>query len=1071
MSIRALLIFVVSLLVFSVVGIYAHDPTPDYSHIDVFMDVSNNNTFENAACPAAGTFGEPAGGTDLRTGVNDIAIDYNQGGLKKDVVIVLRQEQWAGGVDNCSAYSAQLKIKRVQQKNDGSLEEKDVRVMSYANVGDVGQGCPMNFCIRWDGTWNVDDKGFGKVNGVYTFEAKLTSASVDNSLESILIYPGESQVPVKLDVMDIHSVASTPTVVGSAAAFPVRINYKLSKSGYSSIFITKGPGACNPQIDVNSGSETLNPHNVTNSCSALVRTLVNNETRWGEDTTQGKLGNQEVWDGRDNLGALVGSGTYVTTIFAWDPNSGNGLHTIDHDSDTVDTFSISMDPLQITRLIVQGMGTGSSDFAGLNFMLTEAASAYFEVWQPDTQFPNLAGGPPPQSSIICSLGAGEACLVRRIENFFPRAKSVSMLWDGRDRNGAPVTDGDYIFTLYAGLSQSSGVSGAISPRRLNSAVQVGVIPVARGLTPSSQIEPLTTSFSSPPVSGVAPYFFRYSIGREARVNVKVIAPQGQFMNGSLGTCNTVGGCLAAQIVNNETRPGNVALTEPPTGGWDGRTIGLSGSNQNGVRLSSGIYLVELNAIDPLFPNRVSTITAQFQVNPLRVANTFATPILSGSTDTASINYILSEAMGIQWAIYPPSTTFTGIWPNITPSQSSVRTIFGPRPGRVQIADFWDGRNENTQFVDDGNYISVLKATDTYGNFATDPVIKEIIVARGAVNILQPKITPSFPSTSNSSATLNIPLAPFEISYLLSRDALVTVTVKHQNGSIISTLVDKEPRTGLITNREFWDGTNFGGLRLTTAAVVIDVLAEDLFSVSASSRLAPLQLSIDLLRIYDVAFSPLLPDTDAASIVYQFSEPMDMDLRIYKPGTQFNLAGTPVPAESESLIFRIFGPRPSRVPVTEFWEGINLFQKQVSDGNYVFRLTAKDDRGNLASDIITGELSVLRLGFVDPQATFSDQTFAYPNPVSEPPARICTMVPIDSSVNLKLYTLSGELAWSRELGFVTGGTNLCGSKAIEWDLANSFGKRVARGVYYYVLRADSVGGAVQFLQTRKKILVK
>ncbi|MEK6543138.1 MAG: hypothetical protein AABZ44_01705 [Elusimicrobiota bacterium] len=948
----------------------------------------------------------------------------------------------------------------------------------------------MSFCVRWDGSFNLDDKGFAKVNGVYTLEAKMTSASQDgNNLESILTYPGEGQFPIKVDVLDIHSIASTPTVIGNVPAFPVRVDYKLSKSAYVTMIAHRGAPKCPPTLDENfaGSNNTYSPHPTTLGCAPdnEARLVIWNQQRWGEDTTQGKLGIQEYWDGRDNQGALVRPGVYTIQLFAWDPNSSDETHAVPHDQTLAPEFSITIDPLQVTNVIVQSLGTTSTGYAGVNFTLTEAANAYFNIWVPSTTFPWINPVTevfiPIADTAECtgdaSYNDGAKCLVRGYENFFQGKQAVSMLWDGRDRGGRYVEDGDYIFTIHAKITQEGDNFNSFST--MYSGTKQGVLAVARGLTPTSQIEVLTTSFSSPPIVGVEPYYFRYSLGREALARLKVIAPRGQVMGRDLGTCNINGGCTVATIVNNEVRPGGALIMDPPTGGWDGKTRGCGFNacggavpvNIDGIRLASGVYLAQLEAIDPIFPNRVSTITSQFLVDQLRVGGITTSPILSGSTDSATISYVLSEPMDIVWSIYPPTTTFTGSWPDLGPSNTPIRRIFGPRPGRLSITEYWDGRNENTLYVQDGTYISVLKATDTFGNSATDPVIKELIVARGAVNILNAQVTPSFPETSGSSDTINIPLAPFEIGYMLSRDAIVTVTVRHQNGTHIATLVDKEPRTGLINNKEYWDGTNFGGVRLTTASVVIDVLAEDLFSVNSSSRVAPLQVSVDLLRIYDVAFSPMLPENDSASVVYQLSEPMSVDLKIYKPGTQFNLAGSPVPAESESLVFRIKGPRPSRVPITELWEGVNSYQKQVADGNYVFRVTATDDRGNIASDIVTGELSILRLGFANPQATFSDQTFAYPNPVSEAPLRICTMVPIDSNLGLTLYTLSGELAWSRDVGYVSGGTSLCGSSAIQWDLNNSYGKRVARGVYFYILRAESVGGAVQALQTRKKLLVK
>ncbi|MBI2071370.1 MAG: hypothetical protein HYT79_12345 [Elusimicrobia bacterium] len=1058
------------------------------------------------------------------TGINFNLFGGNTGGTdvnsKTQALFVVRHSTWPG-LTHCRINTFTLKIERLAVQG-GSLVRTPIRTFSFPNMELPPAQCPVAVCATWDGSFAVDDKGFGKMNGTYEATAEIvfvdTTTGNKSELKDIK-YPGENQHPLLIDVMDIHSVISSPTVFGSAVIFPIGINYRLSKSAYVAIDIFKGSELDCAQVlctrdNVNAActgvgnisNNTTNPHPVQRvgaGCStSFVRRIVKNQPRQGEDTTssQGKvLSITDNWDGRTEDNLLVSSGVYTFLMYAWDPDSNTGSEGADHahDISRPTTFSNFIDPMQIIDVRAEGLSTQSTSFAGVSFQLTEAATVYFDVWLASSSFQNPDGFGAP--SVACdgssvhlatnsATNPNHGCRVRGYQNAFPGRQTVSFVWDGRDRNGNPLDDSQYQFSLYAQLQQGSfgGIAPAIAPAILVSKVKTGLIPVTRGLVPISQVTTFSSSFSSPPVTNVEPFFFNYSLGRDAHVNVRVKAMLNQTVgsfisfdsNGNIvppatanstKVCPSTSGCTIAHLVRDEVRPGAISITDPPIG-WDGRTIGLN--QQNGVRVSSGVYMAELIAQDTLFPNRINTLNSFFTANMLRTSQVRSTPLLSGATDIATISYVLSEPMDTRWEIYSPTSVFSGSWPALTLTQGTlIRTIFGSRPGRLSITEFWDGKNEEGFFVPDGNYVSILKSSDVYGNYATDAVIREIGVIRGQIQILNPEVTPTFPEVNEASDTLNIPLEPFEITFTLSRDAIVTVDIKNLDQNLVKRLVDEEPRSGLIEQAEFWDGTNFAEIRQTTGSFFVEILAEDLTAINASSSIARLPLSVDLLRIYDVAVTPLTSEVESAEVTYQLSEPMNVELKIFKPGTIFNVAGQPIPPESESLVFLIQGPRPSRVPLTELWTGINLFQKQVVDGNYVFRLRATDERDNLATNIEHGQVPVLRLGFLDPQATFDDQTFAYPNPITKTPLKICSLLPIDADVNLKIYTLSGELVWEKGLGRILGGKGPCnGLPAVEWNLENGFGRRVTRGVYFYVLRADSFGGDRQFLQTMKKVLV-
>ncbi|MBI4370646.1 MAG: hypothetical protein HY547_10510, partial [Elusimicrobia bacterium] len=909
----------------------AHVSKSTFSHIDVYYDESNGSSVFNLECIdiSAGMGAEPSGGASL---VNDVipAIDFNAFSSsdvspRTAVLFVVRNSSWPGLGGLASLSEATLKIKRRVLKSDNTLSDEEVRLFSFPNVNVNATDGIANICASWDGSFFVDEKGFGKVNGVYTAEATIKFSTGDSEVEATLYFPGDGQFPIAVDVMDIHSVVSSPTVYGSVAALPVNLNYKLSKSALVTIDIFKGSDGnyeadrqCIQDLDEDTGNASTNFHPVlrrnlgfggsltTGGCNVLwsqsgagrfVRRLVDNQARWGEDTTQGKLGNSESWDGKDENGNLVSSGTYVFQLFAWDTDSlanlaeTTGGHA--HDIASTTTFSVAVDPLQLVNLSVQGLDTTSTGYAGISFQLTEAATVYFSIWQASAAFLENQPGPYDQAKFpipdvypldCLNLPNGTANYtancpqrIRRYVNVFPAKQTVSIVWDGRDEGGRPVEDGNYVATVWAAENETYSVFSSSVIK--TSKPKIVTLPVTRGFVPLSAIAPVTTSLSSPAVTGLEPFYYNYSLGRDAYVNLRVKASLNQNAgsqvdldantSGTQNICTSTSGCTVAHLVQGEIRSGGVLVTDP-INGWDGRTVGLAAGN--GVRIASGSYMIELTATDTLFPTRISTITTYMVINLLRTSSVGTSSIISSSSGSATISYVLSEAMGTRWNIYSPTSTFSGGWPNLQLQNGTlVRSIYGLRPGRIKITETWDGTDEDGLFVEDGNYIAVLISSDVYGNYSTDQVMKEISVARGQILFTGAEIIPTFPSAENSSATLNIPLEPFEITYTLSRDAYVTIDVNNDDdGTLVKRLLDREPRSGLIEQSEFWDGTNTAEIRLTTGTFLIDITAEDQFSVSASSNIERLSLFMDNLKIYDVAATPLTPDSEAAEISYQLS---------------------------------------------------------------------------------------------------------------------------------------------------------------------------------------------------------
>ncbi|MEK7657489.1 MAG: hypothetical protein AAB412_07005, partial [Elusimicrobiota bacterium] len=763
--------------------------------------------------------------------------------------------------------------------------------------------------------------------------------------------------------------------------------------------------------------------------------------------------------------------------------------------------------LLITDVQVQPLTDLATSLAVLSYVLTEPATVYIDIYPPGTYFRGdgcnssplsginyppgtLSGSSPcndnypiPASGVPKNfnpeLNGGTAPLVRRIqEHKVSNPRKVFNIWDGRDKEGRVVPDGDYIFVLYASLHSRNGwkFGGQDNDRRIWSTnARGGVISVSRGMVGISQITPSTTLFgSSPAVAGLDPYTFSYTLSRDAIVTMKIYDRNGQT--------------LVKTLVDREQRPGNFLNRER----W---TLPV---NDSGLWVTSGTYLAELTAFDPFFPAKVATTTVMFPVDLFRITDVVTSPLLTGATDVATLNYQLSQPMLAAWNIYPPGTIVAGStasWPpcgSIEPGGScayitnngapvgALVTIKGMRPSRLRITEFWDGRDRNGLFVPDGNYIFTLTAQSTTSPkyFATDQVVGQLTVARGSILFPVFSVTPTIPSVFNSSQIISLP--PYDVEYSLTRQSSVTIQILNTSPTptVVRTLVSGGVRDSNTPNREFWDGRDDSGNFVSPGFYTVQAIAEDLASVLSSGSTAQQTISVNPLRVFDVAISALRPDAGSAIIAYQVSETMKVAIKVYKPGTAFDRNGNPFPPEKTSLVKRIVGVRPGRTEISDPWDGTDEKLTLVPDGNYIFKIVASTDiraidtitgdvgvGASLSEDLVIAEIPVVRSGSVDPMGDFNNNTIIYPNPVKGATANVQIYVPIQARVTMRVFTIAGEMVLEKDFGVQAADTYV----QFPWAKINHAGRPLAHGVYFVLFREEPLKGERTPLQMIRKVL--
>ena len=268
----------------------------------------------------------------------------------------------------------------------------DVCPFVIFNDDGTPSGQPLTFCAAWDGSYEIGGE-FGKSNGDYAFRATVaTDFPGDNIItdkiefNSTIAYPGMNQIPIQVDVTNVHSVRSTPTVVGditAVSAQPYTFAYRLSKASDVRVAIFDASNGDN----LNYGNADDNTGNIgsTNVNTALVRTLVDWQPRVGEGMKGTESDKQIVefdsWDGRNDNGLLLPAGNYVAAIQAKAQDEWPGV-----DFSRAVTRQVSLDPLKLTDITSTGLNKKSTAYASINYVPTEPSTVYWEIYTPGTTF-------------------------------------------------------------------------------------------------------------------------------------------------------------------------------------------------------------------------------------------------------------------------------------------------------------------------------------------------------------------------------------------------------------------------------------------------------------------------------------------------------------------------------------------------------------------------------------------------------------------------------------------------------------------------------------------------------------
>lgn len=583
-------------------------------------------------------------------------------------------------------------------------------------------GTPSNqdipFCAAWDGSYEIAGE-FGKSNGDFGFRATVaTDVPGDNiitdkiTFSSTIAYPGMNQIPIQVDVTNVHAVRSTPTVVGNitaVAAQPYTFAYRLSKDADVRVAI----------LDASSGDSISYGDATTSTISGknqIVRTLVDWQPRVGEGMKGVENDKQIVefdsWDGRGDNGLLLPAGNYIAAIQAKTQDEWPGI-----DFSRAVTRQMSLDPLKLTDITVTGLSKKSTAYASINYVPTEPAKVYWNIYTPGTTFtdansgtttintnssqptgtaPAFTGGTLVYSSAedrtgrmnfnsrwdgLCGISAGCTRTYANGEKKSDGTACTNTTCTEKFAYGSPMPDGNYVYVLWAEIPYNGcyynamgttdntpkfAAGEACTASEANNNKQftgvktlnyyTGQVAVERGLVDIT-IQPVSyaTVGSSPTAYGLDPFIFKYSLARDASAVAKVTNSAGvdvKYLTPKDGVTQV------AQQLN--------------TLSWDGR-------DDQGRMVTPGTYMFVVESKDAMFPAVTNRASAVFPVDMYRVVDVSTTDVYGDSDAKATISYSLSKAMNVQINIYnkdvviPAYNTKTGDYSDYTVLSSKYAT--------------------------------------------------------------------------------------------------------------------------------------------------------------------------------------------------------------------------------------------------------------------------------------------------------------------------------------------------------------------------------------------------------------
>ena len=623
-----------------------------------------------------------------------------------------------------------------------SLSTGETYYASATVCGSYGENCivfnhdgtktnePIPFCAAWDGSHEIAGE-FGKTNGDFAFRATVATSvpgdkiTVDEiKFDSTIAYPGMNQIPIQVDVTNIHTVRSTPTLVGNitpVSAQPYTYAYRLSKDADvrvavfdasnldAAIYASTDPGTENTSTPIGDVAATAR--------NLIVRTIADWQPRLGEgmrgQEKEVQISEFDSWDGRDQSGMLLPAGNYIVSLQAKTADEWPGI-----DFSRAVTRQLSLDPLKLTDVVSVGLTKQSTAYASITYTPTESSKVYWNIYTPGTTFPNVLTDSSVQTG-TAPTPTGGSLVYSLVEDRVGRMNFTSK-WDGlcgimtgctrtyaagekksdgtiaaagdteTFAYGSPMPDGNYVYALWAEIPYNGKYVNAVGnvDNTKPDFFANGVCgTAATGQTDVSQ------EIDKQCFTGVKT--LKYNVGEVAIERGVVDITIQPVSYSTVGSSPTAYGLdpfifkysvardatVVAKVAN--TAGVTVKYLTPEEGvtqvAQQMNTISWDGRDDAGRMVTPGTYMFVVETEDAMFPAVKNRASAVFPVDMYRVVDLSTTDVYGDSEAKATISYALSKAMNTQINIYnkdvviPGYNTTTGDYTGATVVNSETVT--------------------------------------------------------------------------------------------------------------------------------------------------------------------------------------------------------------------------------------------------------------------------------------------------------------------------------------------------------------------------------------------------------------
>ena len=591
---------------------------------------------------------------------------------------------------------------------------------SYCTIGDKDANCPnkncqfiifnndgqasdkeIPFCAAWDGSYDIAGE-FGKSNGDFAFRATVATdfpgdnVAVDKiEFNSTIAYPGENQIPIQVDVTNVHTVRSTPTVVGDITAVPAQpytFAYRLSKDADVRIAILDASNSDNTNYGATNTADPIKGK------AQIVRTLVDWQPRVGEGLkgveSDKQIVESDSWDGRNDQGMLLPAGNYIAAIQAKTQDEWPGI-----DFSRAVTRQVSLDPLKLTDIAVTGLNKKSTAYASISYVPTEASKVYWNIYTPGTTFDGTNSGTntintnsSQPTGTAPTLVDGTGTLVYSSAEDRTSRMNFTSKWDGlcgveggcertyalgekmstgetcestttgatttntcteKFAYGAPMPDGNYVYVLWAEIPYNGCYYNALGGDANTPEFKAGAACTADAANNNKQFTGVKT---------LSYYTGQVAIER-GFVDI-TIQPVSYSTVGSSPTAYGLDPFIfkysivrEANVVAKVTNSAgvDVKFLTPKTGitqvAQQMNTLSWDGRDDQGRMVTPGTYMFVVESKDAMFPSVTNKASAVFPVDMYRVVDVATTDVYGDSDAKATISYMLSKAMNVQINIY------------------------------------------------------------------------------------------------------------------------------------------------------------------------------------------------------------------------------------------------------------------------------------------------------------------------------------------------------------------------------------------------------------------------------------